>query len=97
MCAEEHWLDDEFELRVHRQCRRMQAGRKEEESSLWQYLGLLGMVGWSIAVPVALGALAGRWIDSAYETGDAWTFGLLLLGLGVGCFNAWRSLTRERD
>jgi ATP synthase protein I len=89
-------LDDEFERRVRTQTSRMRRARGEEEGSIWSYLGLLGMVGWSIVTPTALGALLGWWIDSRWRTDDSWTLGLLVLGLAVGCFNAWRMITQER-
>jgi ATP synthase protein I len=90
-------LSDEFERRVEKQCERMEHARHEDRGSLWRYFGLMGFVGWSVAVPTALGALVGWWIDSAWETGSTWTFLLLMVGLATGCVNAWRAMTRERD
>lgn len=90
-------LLDEYEVRVEQQTRRMKAARNEGEGSIWRYLGLLGMVGWSIVVPMALGALIGWWMDTRWQGGDTWTLILLLLGLVVGCVNAWRTITSERD
>jgi len=97
MPRDEEWLDDEFEQRVKQQCQRIRKSRTEDEGSLWRYLGLLGMVGWSVVVPMALGALLGFWIDTQWETDDSWTLGLLVIGLAMGCFNAWRAITRERN
>ena len=97
MPRDEEWLDDEFEQRVKQQCQRIRKSRAEDEGSLWRYLGLLGMVGWSVVVPMALGALLGFWIDTQWETDDSWTLGLLVIGLAMGCFNAWRAITRERN
>lgn len=89
-------LDDEFEVSVRRQRERIERAREETEGSVWRYLGLLGVVGWSVALPALLGALLGAWIDARAETGTRWTLGLLVLGLAVGCFNAWRMMTEER-
>ena len=70
--------------------------RREEEPSFWNYLGLMGAVGWTVALPLALGVIIGRWIDGRFDTGVAWTVFLMLVGLGLGCFNTWR-LLREKS
>ena len=88
-------LEDEFEYRIRRQRARIEEGRKEKGESFWRYLGLIGVVGWSVVLPMVVGLLAGRWIDRSYGTGYAWTVGLLLFGLVMGCVNAWRSITKE--
>jgi len=88
-------LEDEFEYRIRRQRARIDEGRKEKGESFWRYLGLIGVVGWSVVLPMVVGLLAGRWIDRSYGTGYAWTVGLLLFGLVMGCVNAWRSITKE--
>jgi len=88
-------LEDEFEVRIRRQCARIEKGREERGEFFWQYLGLIGVVGWSVVLPMVVGLLVGRWIDRGYGTGYAWTMGLLLFGLFMGCLNAWRSITKE--
>lgn len=97
MSRDEDLLDDEYERRVQGQCRRMRRARRTPVGSLWRYLGLIGMVGWSIAIPAALGALLGWWLEAAFDLADWWTFALVLFGLVVGCVNAWRAITRERE
>ncbi|MHC4249690.1 MAG: AtpZ/AtpI family protein [Planctomycetota bacterium] len=88
-------LEDEFEYRIKRQCARIEKGRHGQGDAFWQYLGLIGVVGWSVVLPMVVGLFVGRWIDRRYETGYAWTIGLLLFGLFMGCLNAWRSITKE--
>lgn len=89
-------LEDEFEARVRRQRKLMEEGRAESGQSFWSYLGLIGVVGWSVVVPMVLGILAGLWLDGRFTAGYTWTLGLMLLGLCVGCINTWRMITRER-
>ena len=97
MCAQNRdQLDDEFEITVRHQRERIEKARREKGQSFWSYLGLIGMVGWGVAVPTAAGALIGLWLDRTYETGSNWTLGLLVLGLCIGCFNAWRSISKEQ-
>jgi len=98
MCALENDddLEDEFEMRVERQRRRIEAARGKEGQSFWAYVGLIGTVGWSVVVPMVMGVFLGMWLDRRYGTGSKWTLGLLVFGLAIGCFNAWRSITKEQ-
>jgi len=89
-------LEDEFEARIRRQTERIEKGRRERGMSFWRYLGLIGSVGWSIVVPMVLGGLLGLWLDGKFQVGSAWTLILLVVGLGVGCVNAWRLINKEQ-
>ena len=88
-------LEDEFEIRVQRQRARIEQGRREKGQSFWNYVGLIGTVGWSVVVPMLLGTLLGVWLDRKFETASRWTLGLLVFGLSMGCLNAWRTITKE--
>ena len=48
-----------------------------------------GLIGWSVTVPALLGAALGIWVDKHYPSRFSWTLMLLLIGLIIGCFNAW--------
>jgi ATP synthase protein I len=60
------------------------------EPSFARYLAQVGVLGWAIVVPTLLGTFLGRWIDQLLGTGIFWTGPLLLAGLGIGCWSAWR-------
>jgi ATP synthase protein I len=78
----------------HRAQRKLRA-RGERDAGIWFSLGMFGLVGWSVAVP-ALGATAlGVWIDKTWPSRVSWTLMLLLIGIAVGCFNAWYWVRRE--
>lgn len=62
---------------------------------VWWGLGMMGMVGWSVAVPTLVGALLGRWLDRDHHGGRSWTLALLIAGLVVGCVNAWHWVGKE--
>ena len=94
--ADEDELEDEFEVRVRRQRALIEKGRREKSQSFWTYVGLIGAVGWSVAVPMVLGGFLGLWLDRKFATGSKWTFGLLVIGLFVGCVNAWRLITKKQ-
>ena len=93
---DEDELEDEFEARVRRQRELMEKGREEKGQSFWRYVGLIGVVGWSVVVPMVLGVLLGLLLDRKLGTGFRWTLGLLLFGLCIGCVNAWRMITKEQ-
>jgi ATP synthase protein I len=55
----------------------------------WGSVAILGVVGWSVAVPTLLGVAAGIWIDHRWPSRFSWTLTLLLGGLVFGCVAAW--------
>lgn len=62
---------------------------------VWFGLGMMGLIGWSVAVPTLLGAALGLWLDQRYPGGRSWTLALLVAGLSIGCLNAWHWVSRE--
>lgn len=74
--------------------RKMQARRKRDYP-VWFGLGMFGLVGWSVAVPALVGVAIGLWIDSNYPSRFSWTLMLLIIGVAIGCLNAWWWVQRE--
>jgi ATP synthase protein I len=74
--------------------RKLKAQRHVTQT-VWSGLGMMGLVGWSVAVPTLLGAALGLWVDKRYPGGHSWTLMLLAIGLGLGCFNAWHWVAKE--
>ncbi len=72
---------------------RARAGRGEP---LWFGLGMFGLVGWAVAIPMLVGLAAGVAIDAARPEPPSWTLMLLLLGVALGCLNAWYWVGRQR-
>ncbi len=64
-------------------------------SSLAKNFGQIGILGWQIVLPTLIGLAAGHWLDRWLGTGIFWTAPLLLLGLGLGCWSAWRWIQRQ--
>lgn len=56
---------------------------------VWFWLGMFGLVGWSVAIPTVAGVFLGRWLDERLSDPVSWTLTFLLLGVVVGCANAW--------
>ena len=77
--------------------RRKQEHRRVGDRSFWSSLAFIGMIGWGVALPAVLGGFLGVWLDGRYGSGIRWTLSLLMLGLGMGCWNAWRLIHQERD
>lgn len=71
------------------------SAKRRGEPGLWFGLGMMGLVGWSIAVPTLLGAALGLWLDKHFEDHRSWTLACILAGLTIGCFTAWRWLSKE--
>lgn len=64
-------------------------------SGVWFGLGMMGLIGWSVAIPTLLGTLLGIWLDHKYHNQHSWTLALLLAGLCIGCFTAWNWVGKE--
>jgi ATP synthase protein I len=69
--------------------------KRNQQGDFWRSLALLGLVGWSVAIPTLLGALAGAWIDHHWPSRFSWTLMLLVIGLTLGCLNAWLQVKRD--
>ena len=73
-------------LRGERQRRWLRDG----EPTVARRLAQIGVLGWIVVTPMLLGLFLGRWADRALNTGLFWTAPLLLIGLMIGCWSAWR-------
>lgn len=69
--------------------------RRSGTPGVWFGLGMMGLIGWSVAVPTLLGAALGLWLDQRDPGGRAWTLALLMAGLTLGCLNAWHWVSKE--
>jgi ATP synthase protein I len=74
--------------------RKLRAQRQGAQG-VWFGLGMSGLIGWSVAVPTLLGAMAGIWLDRRHPGVHSWTLTLLIVGLVIGCLNAWHWVTQE--
>ena len=50
----------------------------------------IGVLGWIIVDPTLSASFIGRWLDRAFQSGIFWTAPLLMLGVALGCWSAWR-------
>jgi ATP synthase protein I len=64
-------------------------------NGVWFGLGMMGLIGWSVVVPTLLGAALGIWIDNRHPGIHSWTLTLLIVGLFLGCLNAYQWVAKE--
>ncbi|MEZ4867503.1 MAG: AtpZ/AtpI family protein [Caldilineaceae bacterium] len=80
---------------AEKEARKLQA-RRAQGKSIWFGLGMFGMIGWSVSVPILLALVLGTWLDQRWPTRFSWTLTLLFMGVVLGCLNAWFWVIRER-
>jgi len=85
----------EFAEQVGARAARKIKARRDGAQGVWFGLGMMGLVGWSVTVPTLLGAALGIWLDQHHPGKHPWTLALLVVGLAIGCLNAWHWVARE--
>lgn len=88
-------IETEFSQHVGEKAARKLKAQRHVSRTIWTGLGMIGLVGWSVAIPTLLGAALGVWIDKHFPGSHSWTLALLATGLGLGCWNAWRWVAKE--
>ena len=71
------------------------AARNRMERSIWFGLGMFGLVGWSVAIPTLIGIGIGVWLDKQWPGNTSWTLTMLIIGVALGCANAWHWVQQE--
>jgi ATP synthase protein I len=75
-------------VRLSRERRQRWLG--EGDPSVARRLAQIGVLGWIIVVPMLIGVFVGRWLDQTFKSGLLWTAPLLMLGVALGCWSAWK-------
>ena len=86
---------DRFEEMVGGKERRKLKARATGKQSPWFGLGMFGLVGWSVVLPMLLGIFVGGWIDERWPSQVSWRLTLMFAGLVMGCVNAWMWIQKE--
>jgi ATP synthase protein I len=68
---------------------------RKSTQGVWFGLGMMGLIGWSVTVPTLLGTMLGIWLDQRHPGAHSWTLALLVVGLAIGCLNAWHWVAKE--
>ena len=86
---------DPLRRTIGRKEERKLRARREGDRGPWFWLGMMGLVGWSIVVPTLVGVAVGVWLDARWDDPVSWTLTGLVIGLVVGCLTAWYWVTQE--
>jgi ATP synthase protein I len=84
-----------FSRAVGAKAARKLKARRNSSQGVWFGLGMMGLIGWSVVVPTLLGAALGVWLDKRHPGSYSWTLMLLVIGLVIGCWNAWHWVAKE--
>ena len=87
---EEEFLD-EIESKEKRKIR-----AQSKKSGDLDGIRLIGVVGWSVMIPTIIGITIGLWLDRKLTGRISWTLTFLILGIALGCWNAWYWVQKER-
>ncbi|SFK84204.1 AtpZ/AtpI family protein [Methylocapsa palsarum] len=87
--------NEHFSRQIGAKADRKLEAKREISRSIWFGFGMSGLIGWAVAVPTLLGAGIGLWLDRHYPGSRSWTLALLMAGLVVGCWTAWRWVARQ--
>jgi ATP synthase protein I len=84
-----------FSREVGAKAARKLKARRNPTQGVWFGLGMMGLIGWSVVVPTLLGVAFGIWLDHRHPGNHSWTLMLLVIGLIIGCLNAWHWVAKE--
>ena len=73
---------------------------KSEKSFLWKGLGMVWQLGYTIAIPLTILALLGRWLDKKLDSSPLLLLVGILLSVIVSSIGVWRKiaqLTKELE
>ncbi|MBI5559317.1 MAG: AtpZ/AtpI family protein [Deltaproteobacteria bacterium] len=82
---------------VEKKHKKREQAQQEKKKPIFFGLGMLGMIGWTVAAPAVLGALIGRRLDELHllDNRMSWTLTCLFAGLFLGIVVAWHWLKKE--
>lgn len=86
---------EQFSKELRYRVARKKRALGEEERAAWFGLGMFGLVGWSVAIPTLIGIALGLWLDRRWPGQVSWTLTLLIIGVALGCLNAWYWIRQE--
>lgn len=84
-----------FSQQVGEMAARKLKAQRHVSKTVWSGLGMMGLIGWSVAIPTLVSTAFGIWLDEQYPSKNSWTLTLLIIGLCLGCFTAWRWVDKE--
>lgn len=87
--------DKPLEKRIGDQESRKIRARKSATRSIWEGFAMFGIIGWAVAIPTLIGVAVGVWLDRHYPSPHSWTLTMIVVGVVIGCLNAWHWVSEE--
>ena len=81
-------------IALHKSQRRERARRRGTDN-IWSWMGMFGLVGWTVAVPTLLGLALGVFVDNRVESSVSFTITFLVVGVAIGAATAWYWIRQE--
>ncbi|RUR28335.1 AtpZ/AtpI family protein [Vreelandella andesensis] len=82
--------DDPLVSEARRRHQRHERWLREGDMSVGRRLAQIGVLGWIFIVPTLAGLFFGRWLDTQLTTGIFWTTPMMMLGICLGAWTAWK-------
>jgi len=75
-----------------------QKALRHKDETVWFGVGMMGIVGWAVAIPTLIGIAIGLWIDRTWPSQYSWALMFLFVGVIIGCINAayWVKKVRNK-
>jgi ATP synthase protein I len=68
---------------------------REGDMSVGRRLAQIGVLGWIFVSPTLAGLFFGRWLDARFGTGIFWSAPMMLLGLCLAGWTAWKWMNAQ--
>lgn len=81
-------------IALHKSQRRERARRRGTDN-VWSWMGMFGLVGWTVAVPTLLGLALGVFLDNRIDSSVSFTITFLVVGVATGAAMAWYWIRQE--
>ena len=78
-----------------RKSQRRERARRRGTDNVWSWMGMFGLVGWTVAVPTLLGLALGVVVDNRVESSVSLTITFLVVGVAIGAATAWYWIRQE--
>jgi ATP synthase protein I len=69
--------------------------KQSPQSRFWYDFVRFNLTGWSVVLPTLAGLLLGGYIDNRWDGTISWKLTLMMVGLALGCLNAWYWIWRR--
>ncbi|MFT4620460.1 MAG: ATP synthase protein I [Sulfitobacter sp.] len=82
--------DDQLIAKTRLARARRDRWQQQGDLSIGRRLAQIGVLGWIFVMPTLVGLFFGRWLDARYSSGLFWSAPLMLIGLCIGGWTAWK-------